>query len=172
MRYILDVDHTLLDTERFVADVARDGRSEILVTPSIWEYYEPRDYLFPDVFDWLRAREREQVAILTACTPALGPLAREFQREKIRCACLDEFAAAVVVMEGEKGPYVHELAGGEAAVFLDDSLVHLRSARREAPQVRCVQMHRPEYDWVERSADPEIPVVGALAELDAMMNSS
>lgn len=172
MRYILDLDHTLLQTERFITDVMRDGRLDTLITPGIWEHYDPRAYLFPDVLPWLAERSPEELVLLTMYTPRLGGEARAFQEEKVRRLGFFEQFGTVRVMDGEKGPHVAELAGEEPAVFVDDSPVHLQSAREHAPAVTVLEMRRSEYAAEHAKTAPVAPTIASLTDIDAMMQRS
>ena len=171
MRYILDLDHTLFDYGRFVGDVMRDGRLDTLITPGIWEHYDPRAYLFPDVLPWLSERSPEELVLLTMYTPHLGSEARAFQEEKVRRLEFADTFGVVRVMDGEKGPHVAELASRSdgCTVFVDDSPVHLQSAREHAPAVTCLEMRRPEYAMQHAETAPVAPPIASLAEIDAMM---
>lgn len=173
MRYILDLDHTLLDYKQFVGDVMRDGRLDTLITPGIWEHYDPKEYLFPDVLPWLAERSPEELVLLTMYTPRLGGEARAFQEEKVRRLGFFEQFGTVRVMEGEKGPHVAELAGDsdsdEPVVFVDDSPVHLQSAREHAPTVTVLEMRRPEYAAQHGETAPVAPPIASLTDIDAMM---
>jgi hypothetical protein len=103
MRYILDFDHTLLDTDVFVQRVVLDGREHVLITPDIWRYYNVRDFLYDDVIMWLNSKSKESLHILTAMTPSLGELSCEFQREKLASGNFTELVSSITFMVGEKG---------------------------------------------------------------------
>lgn len=162
MKYIFDFDHTLFDTDFFI-DAAEPYKADGLwLTPRIWDLLPVDDFLYEDTLDYLVTLSTEDCVLLTAWTSSLGPESYEFQREKVMRSKVASMVAQVIVMEGDKGMYVQELAGSQGAVFVDDTLTHLLSAQTHAPHVVPVQMMRP---GCERDTSPTIPVVHSLTEL-------
>src|SRR6056297_1223408 len=118
MKYILDFDHTLLDTTAFVAATKKDGYTlPDIITPDIWKTYNVHDFLYPEVMAWFKSKPKADLHILTAITPELGSLSADFQKEKLRSGNFADLVDGITFMIGDKGSYVHEIAAGEPAVF-------------------------------------------------------
>jgi|GEM_PF-1142929 hypothetical protein len=140
-KFILDVDQTLLNTKAFVEAATADGRSkEACITPDIWNEFRVQDFLYPDVLQWLAEKRKDELEILSAYTPELGPLAKEFQERKV--SELRDFVDKITVMTGDKGPYLAEYSDEYNNIFIDDSITHHESALRVAPQVHLLYMDR------------------------------
>ena len=166
MKYILDFDRTLFDTQAYVATVKQAGLTlEQRITPDIWDQYQVRDFLYPEVLDWLRSKNKADLHILTAISPELGPLATEFQKQKLHSGNFFEFVSDITFMTGDKGSYVKEIAGDAEAVFLDDKISHHISVHDHAPAVHCVLIRRPGESSVE-AATADFVTVSNLNELD------
>ena len=174
MKYILDFDHTLLDTDRFVAQVTADNREDIRITPGIWQFYNVRDYLYEDVLSWLQSKTKSDVHILTAMTPSLGPESCDFQREKLHSGNFTELVESITFMIGEKGKAAAEIAKRfpphEPLVFVDDRLDQCLSVKVAIPEAHCFMIVR-EGD-LSVAVPPEVSVVSNLAEVDVIMNKS
>ena len=174
MKYLIDFDHTLLDTDRFVAQVVADGRENDLVTSGIWQFYNVRDYLYEDVLGWLRSKAKEDLHILTAMTPSLGSESCDFQREKLHSGNFTEFVESITFMVGEKGEAAAEIASQfpphEPLVFIDDRLDQCLSVKVAIPEAHCFMIVR-EGD-LSVAVPPEVSVVSNLAEVDVIMNKS
>lgn len=171
MKYILDFDHTLLDTTAFVDVVVRDGRENILITPTIWSHYDVRTFLYEDVLGWLRSKPKDSLYILTAITPELGPLSTEFQKEKLFSGKFDEFVSGVTFMVGEKGEMAAEIASQfppqEPVVFIDDRPEQCLSVKQHLPQSHCFLMVRS--GSLPEDLPAGIIAVSILAEVDVIM---
>lgn len=174
MKYILDFDHTLLDTDAFVARVDQDDRRPILITPGIWQHYDVRSFLYTDVLDWLQSKPKESLHILTAMTPELGPLSCEFQKTKLRSGAFDSLVASTTFMIGEKGEAAAEIAAQfsphETIVFVDDKLEQCLSVQAALPQAICCLIVRDVSQAVSTPSAPGIHVVHTLADVDGILN--
>lgn len=166
MKYILDFDHTLYEVSRFKEDAASYKTDGTWVTPAIWDILDAKNYFYEDVFSFIQKQGKGNVTILTAMTPSLGPLAREFQKAKLEKSGIAALVGEIVFMEGEKGPFVKDLYDNTPTVFVDDTFAHLVSAKQHCPDVHAVQMVRPGLeDRGEISTSPSIPVISSLREL-------
>jgi len=166
MKYILDFDSTLFNTDLFREKVKTDGREGMLMTPKIWNFYNARDFLYPDTIEFLQSKEKDNLIILTAMSPVPTRAACEYQKEKLKNARMEEFVDRVVVMEGDKGPYVKELCSGGGAIFVDDRAEHLISAKKLCQDVLCFLMVR---EGLIRESNENVAKVTSLAELDTMI---
>lgn len=169
MKYILDFDHTLMDTDLFSEDATPYKENGLWVTPAIWNILNAPDYLYTDTLSFLQSLKKEDVRILTAMTASLGPEARAFQKVKLAKSNISSFVSDIVFMEGDKGPFVAEMYDGTPTVFVDDRIEHLESAKRHCPEIHAVQIARPTVKKkLPTSTSADIPVVASLDELSKM----
>lgn len=175
MKYILDLDHTLLDTDAFATAVAKAGDGAHLVTATIWEKYQAQDFLYSDVLSWLQKKAASDVTILTAYTPALGPEAEAFQRAKVANTGLQQHVASVVMMEGLKGDYAAEIAKQfppeEIVVFVDDRIEQCLSVQSKLPSAVCCRMIRTHPESIQNGEHKGIYVVHSLSDVDGIIAS-
>ncbi len=170
MKYILDFDRVIFDSDAYIKTVKTRRLDSLFVDPKIWDILSVRDYLYPDALDFLRAQDRESMTVITAMSPQLGPNARAYQRRKLADSGIAEFVRDVIIMEGEKGPYVRDVYDGAETIFVDDTLSNLHSVQRSCSEVRCVQMLRIKPVRAEEvSENPDIPVVQSFSGLSAMI---
>ncbi len=144
MKYILDFDHTLFDTARFVHDAAEHKKNGTLITPDIWDSYDASSYLYDDVIPFLESIGKEHVQILTAVTTSLGPLSTEFQKAKLYRSGIASFVKEILFIEGEKGDHVKRMYEHTPTVFIDNMLSQLKSVQELCPEVEVVQIIRPD----------------------------
>lgn len=172
MKYITDFDHTLLDTDCFVAAVKKDGRGDILITPEIWKHYNVRDFLYSDVLEWLSLKDKNDLYILTAITPELGSLSEQFQKEKLLSGNFDEYVSEITFMVGMKGEYAAETAKQfpphEPVVFIDDRPDQCHSVKQYLPNAHCFIINRDKDNIL---TEMNFPVVFNLAQVDDSMNT-
>lgn len=173
MKYLLDFDRTLFDTDAFVAQVERDGRGGALLTPGIWDQYHVQDFLYADVLSWLKTVAREDVYIVTAL--AGGDEAAAFQRAKLASGGFNELVTDTHFVSGLKGEVVAEIAKQfppeEPIVFVDDRIEQCLSVQACAPQVTvCLMVREPE-SIGEVSTVQRMPVVHDLSGVDAIITT-
>ncbi len=173
MKYIIDFDHTLLDTECLKESTFRDARTHLVGTPEFWEHYCGTNFLFPDVLPWIELKEKEALHILTAFKPSQGPLAKDFQEAKLRSGNFSELVASVTVIEGMKGEVAASIAAqfpsDEPVVFIDDRLDQCLSVKEALPHCHCFLITR--YNVCPSEFSDTITQVSSLAEVDAIMNT-
>lgn len=171
MRYILDFDHTLFDTDALWAEAAKVGIANVS-TPRTWDIFRVADFFYEDTIAFLSSKKKEDVTILTAWTPREGPEAEAYQRRKLEEAALDSYVSNIIMMEGDKSPYVESLYEGEPTIFLDDKAKHLELTKARCPDIMCVQIIRHNATkHIPRVERADIPVVHTLLELDAMIGT-
>lgn len=175
MKYILDFDRTLFDTDSFISQVEADGKRSILVTTEIWSHYNARDFLYKDVLDWLLSKNKSDIQILTAVTADLGDKADSFQREKLNSANLKKFVSSTTFVTGEKGQSVAEIAKQfpleEKLVFVDDRIEQCLSVKETMSEVICCLMVRDKSLIGEVKMVNNLKVVSTLADVDVIMSS-
>ena len=172
MKYLLDFDHTMFDTSAFVADARSRGLDDVLVTPRIWDELSVKDYIYRDTMDWLALQQKENVSIVSAYTPSLGPEAEAMQRGKFAQGDFEDLVDEIVVMEGDKAPYVCPYTNQGTVIFIDDRLDHLESVKNLCPKVICIQMWRGDdaHESVAgKSQRDDIPVAKDFTEVDALV---
>lgn len=171
MNYLLDFDHTLMDTERLKKEATREEKLSFVGTPEFWKHYSVLDFLYPDVLPWLRSKNRESLHILTAYKPSQGKGAKAFQEAKIASGDFDALFESVTVMEGLKGPVGAEIAqqfpDTEPVVFIDDRLDQCLSMKESLPEAYCFLITR--HGVHPEIMPPQIIPVSNLAEVDAIM---
>lgn len=169
MRYYLDFDRTLFDTDRFAVWLrARVPGGETLshaelCAAAMHEIYEERitfapgelaEFLFPDAAAFLR--EKENAATIVTYGP------KDFQEAKVKSA-LHGIPRTAVMYTGEvrKGaflaPHTHLHAG---AILVDDSALELEILAEQCPDLKLFEMRRD-----GGKGDGRWEVVHALKEL-------
>ena len=167
MDFIFDFDRTLFDTAHFVNEAAPYKESGLYITPAIWDILDATTFVYSDVLSFLQKIGKEHSTILTAMTPTLGPLAREFQKAKLERSGVSAYTRQVIFMEGKKGKYVKEIFSGKPTIFVDDTLEQLQSVKAFCPEVVCIQIIRPNSEGrSEVSSSSDIPTVTSLQELE------
>lgn len=170
MKYILDFDHTLLDTDAFVNQVTVDEKLKDLIIPEIWKQYNVHNFLYEDVLEWLKSKTPQNLHILTAWTPDLGLQAEAFQREKILSGKFDKLVSSITFVVGEKGKAAAEIASQfpprEPIVFVDDRIEQCLSVKKSIPRAICCLMirnHSTNHDVREKG---DLIVVNTLWDID------
>ncbi len=169
MQYILDVDRTLFDTDRFKQDsesYKRDGVWE----SGIWNQLNPKDYLYDDVIPFLTSLDKESVGILTVIRDYLGDKGVEFQKGKVELTGVSELVSWCEYMKGEKGEYVAERCGEEQMVFIDDEPGQIDSVHEHCPEVISILLDRKGKaadDFVAGRSN--IHIVRELSEVSAIL---
>ena len=166
MKYILDFDGTLFNTKGLTEAVIEAQLTDIHTTPEVFDQLSPRDFLYEDTIDFL-SRCTDQVYILTMMSPVDGPYYKEFQHRKVNDSGIGEYVTEIVYMEGLKGDSVTRLAEG-STVFLDDRYAQLASVAETCPEVRVVQMLRPDLD---REVYPGVAIVHNLTEFEDLVKT-
>ena len=171
MKYILDFDRVLFDVGSYKKILDSRGIRDLEFEPSVWDTLTVRDFLYDDVIPFLSSIARNDLIIISAMTPRYGPHVREYQKRKLIDVHLEEYVSEVVVMEGDKAPYVCKYADTFPAVFVDDKLSHLESSLKSCPSIQCVQMIRPNISPEDElvSSREDIPTIEGLVELNAIM---
>ena len=174
MKYLLDFDRTLMDTDRLRAAAEDEEKLHLVGNPDFWEHYNATDFLYTDVIAWLVSKDVADVHILTAYKPSQGELAKLYQEGKIGSGGFSDHVGGVTVMDGQKGPVAAGIARQwkeeELVVFVDDLLEQCVSVMGALPQAHCFLMCRS-------GARPEAPLpagltaVSSLIEVDAIMDT-
>lgn len=154
MRYFLDFDKTLFDTDAFIEYLGKKIHTpELANLPldernrSVLYAYEARlitfedgelsPFVYGDVAEFLRLAANN-ATIVTFGSPGL-------QKAKIQSALSHIPRVHVVYTLGkDKGPFVKEQLGdsGSEAVFVDDAILPLESVALSCPGVQLFEMRR------------------------------
>lgn len=171
MKYLLDFDRTLFDTDTFSSKVLEDGHGALIGTPEVWHHYTADQFLFSDVVPWLQTKQKDSLHILSAFTPSQGEQAKSFQEAKIASGGFGNLFATITVMEGLKGRaavgITQEFPPHEKVVFVDDRLDQCISVSSALPQSHCFYIQRNEVTLVE--IPKHIRHVTCLDEVDDSM---
>lgn len=173
MKLILDFDRVIFNFDAYIADVQKHGLTDIYVTPRVWDVLKVTDYLFSDAMAFIKNIPKEDMTIISAMSPHLGPEAREYQRRKLAESGMDTYVSKIIVMEGDKAPYVEEhYVPGVVTVFIDDKVDHLWSVKNHIPEIVCIQLVRPGGSLESGISDSrEIPVVEDFAGVNAIIKT-
>lgn len=146
MMYLLDFDHTLMDTEALKLAAKADGSEVYVGTPAFWDHHSVMDFLFPDVLDWLSSKPKQSLHILTAFKPSQGPQAKAFQEAKLKSGNFADLVASVTVVEGMKGEWAIDIVqryGSCGPVsFIDDRPDQCAAVKAALPHAYCFLMVR------------------------------
>ena len=170
MNIFLDFDRVIFDFRAYIDAIHAAGLTTLRFHPDIWKHFTVSQFFYDDALPFINAH-RKDITIVSAMSPWLGRHACAYQKRKLNVSGLAGQVKEIVVMEGEKGPYVQERAGTARGVFVDDKLSNLLSVHACAPQVRCVQMVRPN-DIPEKEAIStyrHIPSIASFEELERML---
>ena len=170
MNFILDFDRVLFDWDAYKAALTRSDKLDLLVEPEVWDEFSPSDFYYDDVVDFLTSVDKDRITIISAYTPSYGEHAEAYQRRKIADSRINTYAREVVVMTGNKAPFVCERTT-EVTVFVDDKLDHLQSVKAMCPSVQCLQMVRSDTLSSPLSTSSDIPIVKNFAAVNAIVET-
>ncbi len=176
MKYILDFDRTLFDTESFYVEADRINQSEHTFTPRIWESINACGLLYDDVLDWLATKDKNDLYILTAISPKYGSESSDYQKGKLVCSKVNELVADVVFMQGLKAESAMEIAkrfpSDETIVFVDDTLEQCVSVKEVLPNAICCLMVRDKSVIEDVEIPQDIKVVHCLSDVDDIIKNA
>lgn len=170
MKYILDYDRTLFDTQALYDALDRDGVGRRTVTPAIWQDYQVADFLYPDTVPFLQRHQPSDLIILTAYNPAYGPEAKAYQVTKVEQSPVIDLVSQIHYVPGDKGQTARQIVADhdsdQAFVFVDDVLQHCQAVQAAVPACRCFLMQRQPSDV---SPSPGITAISSLDELTDLL---
>ncbi|MCD5381996.1 MAG: hypothetical protein LR017_01620 [Candidatus Pacebacteria bacterium] len=164
MRYLLDFDRTLFDTDAFKKAVLKAGYA--LGTPESLEKVDASRFVFSDALTFLKTHAKEDMYIVSSCTGFQSVYDRAYQSAKIAKSRVDAYVADVIVVEDTKVDAVVSLADGET-VFVDDMDKHLSAVAARCPEVHVVHIGRSAHYPTTRT----VPSIASLSELDATIEA-
>lgn len=170
MKYLLDFDHTLFDTDAFVRAVRLSGTKIPLVSEEIWGEFVAADYLHNDTLDFLKSKNPTDIIILTMVTVSYGELAFPFQKRKVEQEPILSHVQEIEYVDDVKGPRAAEIAKQfppeEPIVFVDDHIEQCLSVKQHVPQCRCFLLVRDRSVIGDVKSIQDIEVVHSLQEVD------
>ncbi len=176
MKYILDFDQTLFDTNLLKSHFERDGIDYSNLSPLLLQNYPTANYLFEDVEPFLSCRPKEDIIILTAFgREKYGEGVVAYQKYKVEQEPINSLVGEVVYVEGDKGEAAAEIASQfpphEPVIFVDDLLVQCKSVATALPNSTCCLIVRDPSNFDSTSIPDHIYLIFSLAELDGIIGN-
>lgn len=175
MKYILDFDRTLFNTDELYTHFQTDGLSMTTFIPEVWDTYTAQDYLYPDVVPFLASKQASDIFILTALGDKYGDKILEYQTAKIEQEPIRSLVQEVVYVVHEKdaaaAKIAKQYAPQETIVFVDDLLAHCVAVKKALPHSHCFLMQRDSTAIPVELEDLPITLVHTLKEVDDKMNT-
>ena len=170
MKYVLDFDRTLFDTEALYAAFVRDGVDYTQLSPDMLQGYQAADFLYPDTVPFLQQHQPSDVMILTAYNTAYGAQARAFQQAKVEQVPIRDLVSDIHYVEQDKAQSMRTIAAdcvaGEQLVFVDDLLEHCASVKAAVPHCHCFLMQRQASSL---TPPPGISIISSLHQIDELL---
>ena len=172
MKYILDFDRTLFDTDLFIVQLKSDGYSYDALVPEMLDGYLIEKFLYRDVVSFLKDKSKFDVTILTALGSLLyGDRVSEYQKVKVEQEPILSLVGNFIYVEDVKGEAAGEIAAQfhprDPVVFVDDLLSQCLSVKQRLPQSHCFLMVRS--GSLPEDLPAGIIAVSTLAEVDVIM---
>ena len=174
MRYILDFDRTLLDTDKLkLAQLQQFGVDKIGTLESL-KNINIADFLFPDSIDFLKTHEKKDISIVSSCLGITKMWDVNYQKEKVKLSGVANYVNIVHVVADAKNSIVQSIYDGSPTVFVDDMSLHLLNAKEVLPELRIVQIARVgalRATHKEKNVE-KITTIENLNELDAIIEKT
>ena len=172
MKYFIDFDRVLFDHDTLKQVISEKKLEHLYATPQLWDHVNSADFLYPDAISFLNTLPRQEIAIISAYTARIGPLAKPYQDRKLQDSRIATHVNEVVVMDGPKAPHIHSRSIGEG-FFVDDKRQYVEEVQRACPQITCIQLLRPSAERtkfdIPQFPDMQIPVVSNLRQVTAII---
>lgn len=147
MKYILDFDRTLFDTESFYRASEAAGFHPEALDVAVWQQLQVTDFIYSDALTFLKQQQPKDVVILTATSEyKYGPAVTAYQKAKVEQEPVNTLVSEVVYVDLDKGPAIQSIAAhweeDEPVVFVDDLLANCLAAVEVLPGCRSFVMTR------------------------------
>jgi len=166
MKYILDFDRTLFDTELLYEAFARDGIDRNILEPVIWESYQAKDYLYSDTLPFLNQHDPSDLIILSAYGTKYGPQVRQYQQGKVEQKPITDLVSQIHFVEHDKATMMQTIAAScnpdDQLVFVDDLIEHCVAVQTAIPNCQCYLIQR---NNATQSLPDGITVIQSLTQL-------
>jgi len=171
MKYLLDFDRTLFDTNALVQRLTAAAVDQTQLAPKHLRGMVMKDFLFTDSVPFLQNKKSKDITILTALGTSYGDKILEFQTAKVEQEPIVSLVNEVVYVVSDKGAKAAELVSRwpekEVIVFIDDLLENCLSVHVAVPRAHCFLIRRENeapQDILDLSG---ITLVQSLAEVEA-----
>ena len=173
MKYILDFDRTLFDTNALLQKLQAAAVDLTHLGPEHLSGMNMADFLYADTVLFLQSKQPKDIAILTALGASYGDKIREFQTAKVEQEPIISLVDQVVYVEHEKGGRAAEIVRqwpvGEPVVFVDDLLENCLSVQAAVPSVHCFLLRRENAVTQDVFAVSGVTLVQNLSEVEAFV---
>lgn len=145
MRYVIDFDRTLFDTDSMTRVL--DGRLPALVRgEAVFCAGELARFVYPDALQFLEHDLRKRIMVSVVAPTTSVPTNIAFQRAKIEASGILPFFDVVVVSDQcLKGPILarrFSLVEQRSLTFVDDMAEQICSVTTHCPRIRCIRIDR------------------------------
>lgn len=171
MKYLLDFDRTLFDTEAFIQTYERSGASTELVSPEIWEEFSAADFLYAEVRQFFQSKSATDIYIVTMFTKQYGEKSYDYQKAKVEQEPILSWVEQIEYVDGLKGERAAEIAKQfppyEPIIFVDDRIEQCLSVKKHVPTSHCFLLVRDPSLIGDVENVQEIEVAHSLTDIDA-----
>lgn len=165
MKYLLDFDRTVFDMDSLYEEILRVNPDKTVGTIESLEGIDLKQFLFADAVSFFQNKEKENIEIISSCFGKTAQWDKQYQIEKINRSGVQNFVAAVHVVEKSKVDTIRELTRGNSAVFVDDHPEHVKEVTTQMADVKVLYLDRKNTGVnIDGSS-----YITTLAELDAIM---
>jgi hypothetical protein len=163
MKYILDFDRTIFDTERLYEELSKVGARDIAGTVDSLDLLDVPSLVFADAQRFLITHNKNNIVVLSSCTGEIDTWDHEYQLEKIYRSGIKDLVSNIVVVTSEKSQLLVKYKGDEECVFVDDIMGHLLAVKKVVPEVICVLMDRDNMNGLDQT---DFLNISSLDDLD------
>ena len=166
MKYILDFDRTIFDTDRLYKELESTGNRDLAGTIESLDKLNVPDLIFADAIKFISMHNKLDIVVVTSCLGKTAVWDKSYQEEKIKRSGIRDLVGVVDVVVGEKPKAVLKHIQTDRCVFVDDMEKHLLSVKKAIPEIICVQISRTK-NLDEKTS--EFVQISTLAELDVII---
>jgi len=178
MKYILDFDRTLFDTDKLIIQFRAADFDLHNLFPEMLDQFQSKQFLYDDVLPFLSSKKPADIFILTALGNTYGKKILEFQTAKVEQEPIRSLVNRVTYVMEDKGQpaadIVSQFPPQESVVFIDDLLKNCLAVKVAVPHVHCFLILRnclSTAKTVKAAAKAGIEVIYTLTELDGRMRA-
>ena len=170
MKYILDFDRTILDTDSLKRKQAEMFGPEVLGTLDSMDGIDIESFFFADAVEFLNTHNMEDIYIVTSCVGITGMWNIEYQKKKLKISGIYKNVNQVFVVSESKDKAIKSIPGVETgAVFVDDFTNHLDVVKYMLPDIETVKITRKDVLKSEEKSKYKHKEIKLLTELDAII---
>jgi len=169
MKYILDFDRTILDTDSLKKIQADKFGLDVLGTLDSFEDINIEGLFFEDAVEFLQSHKKQDMCVVTSCTGITGICWPEFQKKKLELSNIKKYVDDVFVVPKQKDEVIRRISKGGPAIFVDDYVVYLDLVKEKVPGVETVHLLRDNILKSEEKSRYKHKEIKLLTELDAII---